>query len=289
MVMPISVIVPTYNSIKSLTILLDTLLNQDYSHYEIIVVDDCSTDDTSSIIKDYSVKYFKIEKNSGPAVCRNIGARISKGDVLAFTDSDCRVGNDWLRKINFHLSDDNVQAIMGKLIIDQSTYLGNSISALGFPAGGSLGFEKVWKVDNNSYTSSLSSCNCAIRKNVFNEIGGFDESFPYAGGEDSFFAYSLIQSEFKIKYCPDVIVKHQARNSLRDFLAWQFKRGISSCIFSSKVKNRSDFISMRLKTVFNVIKENIVDIKLPLIFLLLISGYLTQTLGFIYGKKRDIK
>jgi glycosyltransferase involved in cell wall biosynthesis len=287
--MLISVIVPTYNSIKSLIILLNSLLNQDYDHYEIIIVDDCSTDNTSSIIQNYNIKYYKLEKNSGPAVCRNIGAQISKGDVLAFTDSDCRVSNDWLKKIDCYLCDDNVHAIMGKLIINQSTYLGDSISALGFPAGGSMGFEKVWKVDSNSYTSSLSSCNCAIKKRVFNQIGGFDESFPYAGGEDSFFAYSLIQSGFKIKYCPDVIVRHNARDSMKDFLTWQFKRGISSYIFSTKVKNRSNFLSMRLKAILNVIRENVVDNKLPLILLLLISGYLTQTLGFIYGKKRDIK
>lgn len=283
----ISVIVPTYNSIKSLVVLLDTLVNQDYERYEIIVVDDCSSDDTPRVVKNYDIKYVRLKKNRGPAVCRNIGAKVSKGDILAFTDSDCRVNGDWLTKIYHHILNKNVYAIMGRLIIDQSTYLGNSISALGFPAGGSLGFEKVWKVDNNGYTTSLSSCNCAMKKYIFNNLGGFDETFPYAGGEDSFLAYSLIHSGFKIKYCPDVIAYHEARDSLKKYISWQFKRGISSYIFSSKVKKRSEYMSLRLWSISNVIKNNLSDKKLPLVLFLLLAGYLVQSIGFFCGKKRS--
>ncbi len=285
--MPVSVIVPSYNSMKTITALLDTLTRQDFTDYEIIVVDDCSTDNTPQIVKGYNIKYIRLKMNSGPAACRNIGAQVSKGDILAFTDSDCRVDSDWLSRIHSSLSSEKAHAVMGRLIIDKSTYLGDSISALGFPAGGSLGFQKVWKVDNGGYTTSLSSCNCAIKKNVFDNLGGFDETFPYAGGEDSYFAYSLIESGFRIKYCPDVVAYHEARDSLRNYISWQFKRGVSSQIFSSKVKNRSEYMSLRLWSVSNVIKNNLSDKKLPLILFLLLTGYMSQAAGFIYGKKRS--
>lgn len=285
--MNISVIVPTFNSQTTLPALLNSLINQTHDEYEIIIVDDCSSDNTSKIITKYNTKYIRLKKNSGPAVCRNLGAKAAVGDILAFTDSDCIVDSNWLSNINRYFLNGDCEAIMGRLIINPSDYLGDSISALGFPAGGSLGFDKVWKVDNNGFTSSLSSCNCAIKKNVFNDLGGFDETFPYAGGEDSFLAYSLVQSGFRIKYCPDIIVYHEARDSLKAYILWQFKRGISSYIFSSKVENRSEYMSLRLWSISNVIKNNLKDRKLPLVLFLLFTGYFIQGLGFFYGKKRS--
>lgn len=285
--MLISVIIPSFNSQDKLVRLLDSLsnlsnLNND--SYEIIVVDDCSTDNTGMTVEDYVVNYIRLNNNSGPAVCRNTGAGAAKGDIFAFTDSDCRVDRNWLKNIANYFRGNDIDAIMGKLIIDDSSFLGDSISALGFPAGGSIGFEKIWKVDKDGFTNSLSSCNCAIRREAFKRAGGFDETFPYAGGEDSFLAYSLKQSGSRIKYCPDVVVHHEARDSLQGYIAWQFKRGISSYIFSSKIKNKHDYMSLRLWSISNVIGDKLFDRKLPLVLFLLVTGYVTQMCGFLYGK-----
>jgi GT2 family glycosyltransferase len=178
---------------------------------------------------------------------------------------------------------------MGKLIISPSDYLGDSISALGFPAGGSLGFEKIWRVDKDSLTNSLSSCNCAIKKVVFWEVGGFDESFPYAGGEDSYLAYRLVKSGYSIKYCPDVLAYHDARDSLRDFIKWQFRRGVSSYIFSQKVKKKTDFIGLRFWSTKNIIINSLNDKKMPLILSLFLFSIAMQMSGMIYAKYMDIK
>lgn len=67
-----------------------------------------------------------------------------------------------------------------------SNLLGDSISALGFPAGGAIVFDKIWKVNQDGFTDSLSTCNCAVKKDIFQKMGGFDDSFPFPGGEDSF-------------------------------------------------------------------------------------------------------
>ena len=91
--MLISVIIPSFNSQDKLARLLDSLSNlSDLNNdsYEIIVVDDCSTDNTETVVGNYDVKYIKLDKNSGPAVCRNTGASAARGDIFAFTDSDCR-------------------------------------------------------------------------------------------------------------------------------------------------------------------------------------------------------
>ena len=285
--MTLSVIVPAYNAQETLPFLIDSLSDQSFDDFEVIVVDDCSSDNTSLLVETSSFNLVKLRKNHGPAFCRNIGVLHSSGDMLVFTDSDCFADRLWLEKINNQFQQNNIDALMGRLVLMPSSYLGDSISALGFPAGGSLGFESVWKVDDHGYTNSLSSCNCAVRREVFEAIGGFDETFPYAGGEDSFFAYSLVRAGYKIRYCPDVVAWHGPRDSLKDFIIWQFKRGISSYMFSQKVSNRKSFLSLRLWSWGNVIKYNLRDKKLPLITMLLCMSILLQSAGAVYAKLKE--
>jgi len=282
--MTISVIIPVYNAETTLPILLDSMVKQTTENVEVIVVDDCSTDNTPKIAEPYNCKLIRLTENRGPAYCRNIGAKNANGNILVFTDSDCRVSPGWTKKIQDHFSDIDTAAIMGKLIMLPSTFIGNAISGLGFPAGGSIGFEKIWKVDNKGFTSSLSSCNCAIRQDIFHKIGGFDETFPFPGGEDSFLAYCLKKSNHKIKYCPDAAVYHEARNSIGDFIKWQFKRGISSFLFSKKVSDKADFISLRMWSTTNILKHFYKDMKLPLILFLLALSFSTQLIGFLFAK-----
>jgi len=287
--MTLSVIVPAYNAQDTLPDLLDSLTKQIFHDFEVIIVDDCSTDKTADLIEASPFKLIKLSLNKGPAFCRNVGAQQSHGDLIVFTDSDCTVDRQWLGKIKNYFEQNDFDALMGRLFLRPSSYLGDSISALGFPAGGSLGFEKVWKVDDNGYTNTLSSCNCAIRREVFDDVGGFDDSFPYAGGEDTFFAYSLNIKGYKIKYCPDVIAIHEARGSLKGFIKWQFQRGISGYIFSKMVDQKSRFLSTRLWAMSNVIRYNMLNRKIPLIVVLMVMSVFFQVAGAFSVKLKDKK
>jgi len=282
--MKLSVIVPAYNAASHISGLLESFSKQSLVDFEPIFIDDCSTDNTAKTIEAYGCRLIQLDKNHGPAHCRNLGAREAGGDVLVFTDSDCRPEPDWLDKIREYFSQDDVDAIMGRLELLPSSYIGNSISALGFPAGGAIGFEKIWRVDKNGCTKSLSSCNCAIRRNIFWETGGFDETFPYAGGEDSLLAYKLDELNYKIKFCPDVVVYHEARNSLSEFLKWQFKRGISSFIFAKRIKNRNNFISLRMWSTKNIMVRYFRDHKFPMILFLICLSFTAQLTGFFFAK-----
>ena len=282
--MRFSVIIPTFNAQSTLNELLNSLSNQTYNNFEIIVVDDCSTDSTAHIAKNYSCRLIRLKENRGPAYCRNIGARKASGDLLVFTDSDCKADPSWLENVSRHFSKNDVVALMGRLELLPSNFLGDSISALGFPAGGGIGFDKMWKVDEGGFAESLSSCNFAVRKDIFWGLGGFDETFPYPGGEDSLLAYHLRRSNYKIKYCPDVVSYHEARDSFNDFLKWQFRRGVSSFIFSKKVSNKKDYISLRIWSTKNIVRHYCSDRKFPLILFLLGSSVLIQLFGYLFGK-----
>ena len=281
--MNLSVIVPTFNAATTLPALLQSLSDQSYKDFEIVVIDDASRDRTSYIARSYKCKLISLPENQGPAFCRNIGAQYARGRILVFTDSDCRADRYWLENIDKFFSQNDAEAIMGRVVLMPSTVLGDSISALGFPAGGAIGFEKIWRVDQYGFTDSLSSCNCAIRKDIFDKIGGFDASFPYPGGEDSLLAYSLRRMNYRIKYYPSALVYHDARNSLTGFLKWQFRRGISSFIFSTKVSNKGKFSTLRVWSTGNIIRHYWMDKKFPLIVTLLMMSFFVQFFGYLYG------
>ena len=282
--MNLSVIVPAYNAEATLTALLNSLSAQSYKDYEVVVIDDFSRDRTSRIAMDHQCKLIALSKNHGPAYCRNIGVKNASGEILVFTDSDCLVDNHWLANIHRCFLNNSIAAIMGRLIMMPSNLLGDSISALGFPAGGAIGFDKIWKLDQDGFTDSLSTCNCAIKKNAFEKIGGFDESFPFPGGEDSLLAYNLRKFNYRIKYRPDVMVYHAARDSFGDFVKWQFKRGISSFIFSTKVSGKKNFLSLRAWSTANILRHYYRDKKIPVIVMLLCTSILLQFAGYIYGR-----
>lgn len=87
----VSVVVPTYNSEETIRETLESILNQTYSYFEIIITDDASNDNTVSIInsiKDRRVKLYELNKNSGAGVARNKSIRMAKGKYIAFCDSD---------------------------------------------------------------------------------------------------------------------------------------------------------------------------------------------------------
>jgi glycosyltransferase involved in cell wall biosynthesis len=283
--MRFSVIVPAYNAAKTLPALLTSLSLQTFKDFELILVDDCSRDRTARIAASHPCKVLRMPQNRGPARCRNEGARSALGEILVFTDSDCEVAPDWLERTDQHFRTEDTDAIMGGLVLKPSTFLGDSISALGFPAGGSIGFEKMWRVDEKGFTDSLSSCNCAVRQSLFWKVGGFDETFPYAGGEDSLFAYHLKKAGSRIRFCPDVIVYHGARDSLRSFLRWQFRRGQSSYIFSTKVRDKGNYMALRLWSTVNILKASFADRKFPLILSLLALSVLAQMMGFLHQRK----
>ncbi|MDR3567100.1 MAG: glycosyltransferase [Syntrophobacteraceae bacterium] len=288
--MKFSVIIPAYNAQSTLPALLDSLAHQGYPEdFEVIVVDDCSTDATADICRRFGCKFLCCPKNCGPASCRNQGSAGAKGEFLVFTDSDCIVSSDWLQCFERALALKDSDAIMGKLVLLPSTIMGDAISALGFPAGGSIGFDKVWRVSEDGYTKSLSSCNFAIRRDIFLELGGFDQSFPHAGGEDSFLAHCLVAAGYKIRYRPEVIAYHPARESFFEFLRWQFKRGMSSLIFASKIPRKTEFVSLRLWSTKNVIKYSFGDRKFPLVLLLLAVSFAAQMSGVLVAKYNSRK
>jgi len=180
--MRVSVVIPTFNRSGTLRQTLAGLIAQDYPDYEIIVVDDGSTDGTDDMVmREFpSVRYLR-QPNRGPAAARNVGIRMSSGVIVAFTDDDCLPPSDWLtRLVDGYTRYPEAVGVGGYLetpaemlkhnvlaryerYVTREQYKARDEEVLGgfeCPAGG--------------------TCNMSYRKSVLTEVGGFDEGFRYA-------------------------------------------------------------------------------------------------------------
>ena len=121
----VSIICPTYNSVMYLADTIESIINQTYSNWELLITDDCSTDITWQLLQEYAnkdkrIKVFQLTKNSGPGIARNNSIQHSTGRFIAFCDSD----DQWLqnkleKQINFMLEKDCALSFSSYKIIDE--------------------------------------------------------------------------------------------------------------------------------------------------------------------------
>ena len=174
----VSVIIPTYNRAHLLPRAVKSVLNQTYQGFEIIVVDDGSSDNTEEVVKevqrqDKRIRYIKLQKNKGGAAARNVGIQASKGEYIAFQDSD----DEWFPE---------------KLEKQMKVFATA-------PAKVGVVYTGFWRIENNKkiyIPSSLvtqkegnihkellkgnfvTTQSIAIRKECFKKVGMFDENLP---------------------------------------------------------------------------------------------------------------
>jgi len=118
----VSIIIPTYNEEKSVCNLLSDLKNQTYKNFEIIVVDECSTDKTTKIAKKLGAKVFFSNKGS-LSFARNLGIKKSKGKIIANLDADFRINKNFLKGVVESFRDKEVKGLKVKEVLEQDSLL----------------------------------------------------------------------------------------------------------------------------------------------------------------------
>lgn len=210
---PISVVVITRNEERNIADCLRSINDLDYDNFETIVVDN-SSDRTPEISRGLGARVFRMEE-SNFAASRNIGIRESKHEIVAFTDADCTVPRNWLKKLAPFIEGDVAGAGGSAYPPPGSPHVGACIAALGFPAGGSLGIEAIGR--------NISTANAIFKKSALEEIGGFDESLS-SGGEDADLCMRLRKSGYGIVQVPGSYVYHKVRRG-GSFISWCIRRG----------------------------------------------------------------
>lgn len=214
--MKVTVIIPAYNAGRTIADTLRSLEKQNFRDFEVIVVDDGSSDNTAEAVKKFPKVRLLGEKNAGPAAARNYGAREAKGDILVFTDSDCVASPDWLSQMVLPFEDRNIVGVQGRYKSKQRGIVARFIQ---------LEIEKRYeKMAKQKYIDFIGSYSAAYRKNVFLEASGFDESFRIASGEDTELSYKISKAGHKMVFRQSAVVYHSHPNSLGKYLRIKFFR-----------------------------------------------------------------
>jgi GT2 family glycosyltransferase len=212
-----SIVVPTYHRRSELRLCLAAIskLETDPERFEVIVVDDGSPSPAHDLVRVYDGTMdisLVVQRNAGPAAARNAGAGRARGRFLAFTDDDCAPAPDWLSALERHFGDAPNVAVGGLTV----NALPDAYSVASQQLIDYLYlYYKVVGSEGRFFTSS----NLACPRDQFEDVGGFDTSFPRAGAEDREFCERWRASGHEMRYADDVVVKHFHELSLFSF--WQ--------------------------------------------------------------------
>ncbi|MES2597554.1 MAG: glycosyltransferase [Verrucomicrobiota bacterium] len=209
----ISVIVCTYNGGATLRACLESLQKLRYPNYEVLVIDDGSTEDIDSIVRPFVAVRYVHQNHAGLSVARNLGRAKASGSILAYTDDDCIVDEDWLGYIAAGFDDPKWVACGGPNIPPAPR---NSVEAVVAAAPGAPAHVML----NDNEAEHLPGCNLAIRKSALEAIGGFREHYRTAG-DDVDICWRLREAGGHLRFMPGAMVWHHRRRTFKAYYGQQ--------------------------------------------------------------------
>jgi cellulose synthase/poly-beta-1,6-N-acetylglucosamine synthase-like glycosyltransferase len=219
-----SVIVPAYQAAAVLPSCLGALQCQtiDRSQYEIIVVDDGSTDGTPAAAEQ-ALRGFPNAQviragHGGPAGARNLGARSAQGDLLLFTDADCEPAPDWIEHFARAFAEPSISGAKGTYATRQRSLIARFVQQ--------EYRERYDRTASRATIDFIDTYSAAYRRQVFEENGGFDAvSFRAIGVEDQELSFRLAARGHRLIFVPEALVYHHHLTSVRRYFRRKYNIG----------------------------------------------------------------
>jgi GT2 family glycosyltransferase len=200
----VSIIIPVYNGERTLPGLIESLRGLDYPQEKIsvFIIDNNSTDRTAQVIKSSGFTSISFTREQNSYASRNVGIGLAQGEILAFTDADCRVDPAWIREGVSSMIETGADMAAGALCwtLARETISGKYSRAM-------FGNQREMVEKNQEAAAG----NLFIARRVFEKMGLFDERIPF--GEDTGFTSRAAAAGFKLVFCPAAKVAHGAHDS----------------------------------------------------------------------------
>jgi hypothetical protein len=208
------VVVCCYNGAGTIRDCLESLVKLDYPNYEVIVVNDGSTDETEVIVKEYDFRLISIE-NQGLSNARNVGLQAATGEIVAYIDDDAFPDEHWLKYIAAKFLATDCAGVGGPNIAPpcDSKISDCIMNAPGGP---------IHVLVSDHEAEHIPGCNMAFRKDCLKAIGGFDQKFKIAG-DDVDLCWRMQQYGLWLAFSPAARVWHRRHNSIRAYWRQQIE------------------------------------------------------------------
>ncbi|HEY8517153.1 MAG TPA: glycosyltransferase [Candidatus Binatia bacterium] len=223
----ISVVVCAYNAERTMAACLESLADCPYPNYEVIVVNDGSTDATGEIAHRFEGGRIRVidQPNLGLSAARNVGCDAARGEIVAYTDSDCVVDPDWLTYLAYKFKEGFVAVGGPNFPPPEDTLVPSAVAVS--PGG------PTHVLVNDEVAEHIPGCNMAFLKSKLEEIGGFDVNYT-AAGDDVDLCWRLQDAGYTIGFSPAAMVWHFRRNTVRAYLKQQMGYGKAEALLFFK-------------------------------------------------------
>jgi GT2 family glycosyltransferase len=237
----VSVIVVNWNGRHHLEECLDSLRGQTFKHFETILIDNGSRDDSATLVRKAFpwVKVVALSDNTWFCHANNLGYAMSKGRFIALLNNDTRVEPDWLACLYDRIRKDDRIGICASHIVryDNPDILdaagdGYDFSGIGFRSGHG---EHAERYNHNGEVFGACAAAAMYRKSMLDDIGFLDESF-FAVGEDIDLSFRARMAGYRCMYIPDAIVHHKISETIgvgSDFQIYQSRRNVEYVYFKN--------------------------------------------------------
>jgi len=228
--MKYSLIVPVYNRRDEIAELLESLVAQQHDSFEVIVVQDGSSERCDDIIEQYqdrlTIQNF-YKENSGPGASRNFGMEKAKGDWFIIYDSDCLIPEHYLSAVDVYLIENKVDTFGGPDKAHES--FTNTQKAIDWAMTSYITTGGIRGSDKPLDDYQPRSFNMGIKREVFEKVGGYGNIWP---GEDPDLSFRIKKAGYKIGFIKDAYVYHKRRIDFPRFMKQVYKFGVVRNILS---------------------------------------------------------